>query len=130
MKLLLDTHCWLWLESDPGRFSAPVRRRLEAGGTELWLSCASVWELAIKIRLGKLELPEPLEKYVPSRLRRSAIASLSVRLEHALEIAALPTHHNDPFDRMLIAQARCERLTLLSADRAFDSYDIDLLRAD
>jgi PIN domain nuclease of toxin-antitoxin system len=130
VKLLLDTHCWLWLESDPERFSASVKRRLEAGGTELWLSSASVWELAIKIRLGKLELPEPLEKYVPVRLRRSAIGSLPVRLEHALEIAALPPHHNDPFDRMLIAQARCERLTLLSADRAFDRYDVDLLSAD
>ena len=130
MKLLLDTHCWLWLESDPDRFRAAVRRRLEDPATELWLSAASVWEMAIKVRLGKLELPERLDRYVPARLRRSAVGSLPVRLEHALEVASLPAHHSDPFDRMLVAQARCERLTLLTADRAFDRYEVDRLDAD
>jgi len=130
LRILLDTHCWLWLESDPDRFRAAVRRRLEDPATELWLSSASVWELAIKAGLGKLDLPEPLARYVPARLRRSAVGSLPVRLEHALEVAALPAYHADPFDRMLIAQARCERLTLLTADRAFDRYEVDRLDAD
>lgn len=125
--MLLDTHCWLWMESAPERFSIPMRRSLEDPGTELLLSVVSVWELAIKAALGKLELPEPIDTYVPSRLRRSQVGSLPVRLEHALEAAGLPLHHADPFDRMLIAQARAERLPILTADRAFAAYDVELL---
>ena len=127
MRLLLDTHCWLWLESAPERLSERVRRQLADPETELLLSVVSVWELAIKTALGKLELPEALATYVPSRLRRSSVGTLPVRLEHALEVAQLPPHHADPFDRMLIAQARAERLPILTADTAFAAYDVELL---
>lgn len=127
MRLLLDTHCWLWLESAPERFSERVRHQLVDPETELLLSVASVWELAIKTALGKLELPEPLATYVPTRLRRSSVGTLPVRLEHALAVAKLPPHHADPFDRMLIAQARSERLPVLTADAAFAAYDVEVV---
>jgi hypothetical protein len=83
--------------------------------------------LAIKTALGKLELPEPLATYVPTRLRRSSVGTLPVRLEHALAVAKLPPHHADPFDRMLIAQARSERLPVLTADAAFAAYDVEVV---
>lgn len=128
MRILLDTHCWLWMEAAPERLGERVQEILEDPETELRLSSASVWELAIKIALGKLELPEPIERYVPARLTRGSVEALPIRHEHALEVAALPPHHADPFDRMLIAQARRESLVLLTADAAFAPYQVELLR--
>ncbi len=128
MRLLLDTQCWLWLLVAPEKFSAPVREQLIDGETELLLSAASAWEIAIKYALGKLLLPAPPATYVPSRMKSSGTSGLPVEHVHALHVASLPDHHRDPFDRLLIAQAQVEDLAILSADEQFALYDIDLRR--
>ncbi len=130
MKLLLDTHVWLWMISEPHRLGGPAREILEDASTVLVFSAASAWEIAIKWRLGRLRLPEPPRDFVPGRLVRDGIGTLPVEPHHALAVAELPLHHRDPFDRLLIAQAKAESLTLLTADRALDAYDVSVMPAD
>jgi PIN domain nuclease of toxin-antitoxin system len=96
---------------------------------ELWFSVASVWEIGIKVAIGKLPLPEPLNPYVISRMARLGARSLEITIPHALQASSLPLHHRDPFDRMLIAQAQEEGMTLVSADSMFRQYDVSLLWA-
>ena len=128
MRFLLDTHCWLWLQTEPERFSEEMRRTLADETNTLLLSPASSWEIAIKYVLGKLPLPVPPSEYVRGRMKRSGTTALSIKHEHALRVAMLPQHHRDPFDRLLIAQAQCEALTIVTADNAFNAYDVSLLR--
>lgn len=128
MRLLFDTQCWLWLLVAPERFSDPVREQLADQDVEILLSAASAWEIAIKYALGKLALPAPPSLYVPSRMRSSGTTGLPVQHEHALHVASLPAHHRDPFDRLIIAQAQVEKLPILSADRHFALYTVDLRR--
>lgn len=128
MRLLLDTHCWLWLQAEPARFSPAVTEVLADTSHELLLSAASAWEIAIKYQLGKLPLPAPPSLYVPSRMRSSGTTPLAVLPIHALLVAELPALHRDPFDRLLVAQARHEKLTLVTADDAIGQYDVPTLR--
>jgi PIN domain nuclease of toxin-antitoxin system len=128
MRLLLDTQCWLWMQVAPERFSRSVLSRLRDPDQELLLSAASSWEIAIKFALGKLPLPEPPEAYVLSRMEVSGTTGLPVHHAHALHVSSLPMHHRDPFDRMIIAQARVEKLPILTADDTFDLYDVERLR--
>lgn len=123
---MLDTHCWLWLQVAPERFSPAMLEALSDPTNELLLSAASAWEIAIKHGLGKLALPAPPEQYVPSRMMASGTTALAIIPAHALRVAALPAHHRDPFDRLLIAQAQHEGLPFVSADVAFQAYDLDL----
>jgi PIN domain nuclease of toxin-antitoxin system len=125
-RILFDTHCWLWLQSEPERFSPALLHELSDPTLELLLSAASAWEIAIKFRLGKLALPEPPASYVPSRLQRSGTAELVVSHLHALRVASLPLHHRDPFDRLLVAQAQIEDIPLLSADPLLRPYEVEL----
>ncbi|WP_394843323.1 type II toxin-antitoxin system VapC family toxin [Pendulispora brunnea] len=127
MRYLLDTHCWLWLQSEPERLSA-LLDRLADPANELLLSAASSWEISIKYALGKLPLPLPPAEYVPSRMQSSGTSSLPVHHAHALQVSKLPRHHGDPFDRLLISQAQCEGLQIVTADAAFSAYDVELLR--
>lgn len=129
MRLLLDTSCWLWMTAAPDRLSEATRGLLVDDRTELYLSAASVWEIAIKHGLGKLQLPEPLERYLPSRLSAFQTSPLPVEHEHAARVAALPPHHRDPFDRLLIAQAQIEKLAILTTDRMFERYDVRIVPA-
>jgi PIN domain nuclease of toxin-antitoxin system len=94
---------------------------------ELYLSAASTWEIAIKYCLGKLPLPEPPALFVPPRLSRDGVISLPVEHAHTLAVAELPPHHNDPFDRLLVAQARIERMSLASVDAVLKKYEVELL---
>jgi PIN domain nuclease of toxin-antitoxin system len=128
-RYLLDTHVWLWLQTDPERVSGPVLAQLADPGTVLLLSAASSWEIAIKHRLGKLPLPEAPVRYVPDRMRRSGTTGLAVEHAHALAVAELPPHHRDPFDRLLVAQARHLGVPIVTADPAFDPYDVDVVGA-
>lgn len=119
---LIDTHVWLWMQADPGRLSAETRELIENPANELLLSAASAWEIAIKYRIGKLPLPDPPTSYVPDRMRRSGTTPLPIEPIHALRTSELPDHHGDPFDRLLIAQAMQEGLTLVTHDDIFDRY--------
>ena len=129
MKILLDTHCWLWMAASPQRFSDRARALVEAGTNELYLSAASAWEIAIKYSLGKLRLPEPPTRYVPSRLNATGTTALPIEHSHALHVATLPPHHRDPFDRLLIAQAQLEDLPILTADPLFARYNVTTITA-
>lgn len=128
--VLLDTHCWLWITSDPRRLSVATRSLVSNPQVELLVSAVVSWEIAIKSGLGKLDLPEPAASYMESRLERHRATPLAVEHSHALGVADLPRHHRDPFDRLLIAQARALGVPLLTADHALADYDVDILWAD
>jgi PIN domain nuclease of toxin-antitoxin system len=124
MRYLLDTGVWLWSQARPERLGRKAIKLLSAvpEGDELFLSAASCWEISIKFHLGKLPLPEPPALYVPSRL--NGLTPLPITHAHALAAGELPLYHADPFDRLLIAQARLEGMALLTADRNFMKYDV------
>jgi len=119
MKLLLDTNIFLWLFLLPSRISADVETLLKDSTNEISLSAVSSLEIAIKYGINKLQLPDAPEIYVPDRMKRANCRRLEITHEHALAVAKLPPIHKDPFDRLLIAQANVENLTLLSADKIF-----------
>jgi len=113
--------------SEPERISKQGNKILSDGKSEIYFSAASSWELAIKVKLGKYRLPQGLAVFVPSRLAVQGIRSLPITQLHALATENLPLHHTDPFDRLLIAQALAEDMTVLTADRAFENYDVKIL---
>lgn len=123
MRILLDTHCWLWMQVAPERFSDATRAVLVNPDNQLLLSAASSWEIGIKWALGKLDLPIPPRDFIPERMRRQQVTGLAIDHHHALLASALPPHHRDPFDRLLIAQAQSEDLTLLTDDAQMEPYD-------
>ncbi len=118
MRILIDTSCWLFSLIAP-----------EHSTNSPYLSAASSREIAIKAALGKLRLPEPPEKYIPSRMAAMDIRGLPIEHTHALRVFALPLRHRDPFDRMLVAQAKAESLVILTVDRIFSSYDVETVWA-
>lgn len=128
MKLLLDTHTFLWLVEGHASLSSAAQAALADGGNELYLSVASVWELAIKVGNGKLILNNPLQAFVNHWTATYQITLLPIDAPHAIGVASLPLHHRDPFDRLLIAQALIEGMVLVSADVHFASYSVPLLR--
>ncbi len=129
MTYLLDTHVWLWLVAEPARIRPELLEELRDPGTRLLLSAASTWEIAIKWALGRLPLPEPPERFIPSRMRGTGVDGLAVEHAHAVRVAGLPAHHADPFDRMLVAQAQVEGCPVLTVDAWFDRYDVTVVRA-
>ena len=126
MRVLLDTHIFLWVNSEPKRLGEHLSM-LQDERTDLLVSAASSWEIAIKFTLGRLNLPEPPARYVPDRMRRLQATAVSIDHDHALEVAVLPPIHRDPFDRILLAQAGRLRVPLLTADKTVDSYPIDTI---
>lgn len=127
MRLLLDTHVWIWMISAPERLEAELRDLLLDDGTEVFLSIAAVWELAIKHAAGKLRFAGDPGREIPVHLRRSGVAVLGISVEQCLAAAALPMHHRDPFDRLMIAQAVDRELTLVTADARLAAYDASLM---
>ena len=128
-RYLLDTHVWLWLQASPDRISLDVLEQLADDRNELLLSAASAWEIAIKHALGRLELPERPDRYVPDRMQRSGVTGVPIEHRHALQVAELPPHHRDPFDRLIVAQAQLLSTPVVTVDAAFDRYDVEVLRA-
>ena len=128
--ILLDTHVWLWMNGAVERLSEPARELLIEGEQELYLSAASTWEIAIKHAAGKLKLPQPPERYIPATLAENRVRPLAIHQGHTWRAAALPFHHRDPFDRMLIAQAQAEEMRLMTADSKLEPYGVSILRAD
>ena len=129
MTYLLDTGVWLWSVGEPSRISRKARDVIAEVGQAVFLSAVTSWEVAIKAESGKLHLPEPPDLYVPRRMVAQGLRPLPVSHEHALTTFTLPAHHRDPFDRLLIAQAMVEDMTLITADRIFDRYAVELLWA-
>lgn len=127
MRLLIDTHCWLWLNAEPERFSGRTLALLERMDTERLLSVASVWEIAVKHAVGKLHLTEPPARYVPHRLTATGTVTLSIDDRHALRAGELPMHHRDPFDRLIIAQAQTEHVPILTVDPKFSPYGVEIV---
>jgi PIN domain nuclease of toxin-antitoxin system len=127
VNLLLDTQAILWWSEGSRRLGPRARRAIEREAAVVRISAASAWEIAIKWRLGRLVLRESLDRWMPEALERDGFLMLPVTVEHAVAVALLPDHHTDPFDRMLIAQARHERLTIVTSDTSFDRYDVPLL---
>ena len=127
MKALLDTHAFLWWINDDPRLSDTVRELVGNGESELFLSAASGWEIAIKMRLGRLEVREDPEQFIFEQLALNDIAVLPISMNHALRTAALPDHHRDPFDRMLVAQSQIEQLPIVTADPLIARYAVEVI---
>lgn len=127
MNVLLDTQAFLWLDSDQAKLSKRAKQVCSDTGNALWLSVASAWEMQIKIGLGKLRLQQPLAEIISTQRRVNGIQVLGIELPHALELANLPPHHKDPFDRLLIAQARCSDWDIISKDSEFARYQVRVI---
>ncbi len=126
MKLLLDTHVFLWFISGDSKLKPELREVIQDTSHEIYVSVASVWEAVIKSQLGKLPLPQPAAVYLPEQRIRHRIASLEIDEATVMELAQLPSIHRDPFDRILIAQARRFGMKLATVDPAIQSYPVDL----
>lgn len=124
MKLLLDTHALLWWLADDQRLSARARALIANENNQVFVSAVSGWEIGIKRALGRLEVNTDR---LLDEMRRTGFELLHVHFRHGLVAGDLPPHHRDPFDRMLIAQARCEGMTLVSKDGAFSGYGVDVI---
>ncbi|MFB2970017.1 type II toxin-antitoxin system VapC family toxin [Aerosakkonema sp. BLCC-F183] len=127
MRLLLDTHTFIWYVMDNPKLSATVRVMIDDGNNEPLLSIASIWEMAVKQSIGKLNFGLPFRMFIEQQLSSNSIELLNINLAHIDIIASLPLHHRDPFDRLIIAQAMVENIPILSADAIFDSYPIQRL---
>lgn len=127
MKLLLDTHAFIWMNTQPNRLSHTVRQLCQSGEHDFYLSIASPWEIQIKQQLGKLSLGMPLEQLVTQNIEQNNIQLLPIDLKHIQHLQKLPPHHNDPFDRMMIAQALVEKMSILSIDSAFSAYAVPVI---
>jgi PIN domain nuclease of toxin-antitoxin system len=125
-RLLLDTHVWLWWQAGDARLGAQTRLLLQRA-SEVRFSAASAWEIAIKVAIGKLTLPTDAD--IGAELAHSGFLALPVEIEHAEAVRHLPSLHGDPFDRLLVAQARVEGLTLVTADRQLAAYGVTVLDA-
>jgi PIN domain nuclease of toxin-antitoxin system len=126
MRLLLDTHAFIWWDSDPGQLSAAALAALRNPANEVWVSAVSVWEMVIKAQLGKLSLRLPLADIVAQQ-QANGLRFLPVTLSHVLAVEGLPPIHKDPFDRLLVAQATVEGAELVSGDRVFAQYPVRVL---
>ncbi len=127
MNYLLDTHVFIWWITGESRLPQTVQKVLSEAAGSVWVSAASLWEMALKIKLGKLKMPEPFDTYVLRQIQINRMEVLPIHAPHVLETMKLPAHHRDPFDRLLVAQARREELTLISGDSAMRSYDVAIL---
>jgi len=127
MKVLLDTHTFLWWITDDPKLSLRVRGIISDGENEIFISAATGWEIVIKSQIGRLKLPDEPRRFILEQLRINGMKSLPIEMRHALHISTLPTYHQDPFDRILIAQAQMEDLPVLSADPEIAKYEVTII---
>jgi PIN domain nuclease of toxin-antitoxin system len=126
-RLLLDTHTFLWWASDAPELSSTARKAISDNRNECFLSIASCWEMAIKSSLGKLRLSKPVDRFVQDLMTENGFRLLVIDLRHTAKVESMPYHHRDPFDRLLLAQAITEKLTIVSADSIFSDYAVKRL---
>ncbi|MEO1257005.1 MAG: type II toxin-antitoxin system VapC family toxin [Bacteroidota bacterium] len=124
MKYLLDTHTFLWFINDDESLSPTAKQLVEDPVNHIFLSVASIWEMAIKISIGKLEMPSPFTDFISKQLQNNTIEVLNISIAHAGIMVTLPFHHRDPFDRLLIAQSTFEDTPIIGRDAIFDEYNI------
>ncbi len=127
MRVLLDTHAFLWWIMDSPLLPPASRKIIEDGTNELYLSAASGWEIAIKAARGRLQLPAAPERFMAEQLVQNSIQVLPVQMSHALHVYSLPPYHQDPFDRLLIAQAQMEGIPILTLDAEIARYDVRIV---
>ena len=127
MKLLLDTHTFLWWNTEDPQLSSRAREMIADGENEVFLSVASVWEISIKTAKGKLILPEVPSAYILSRMALYRFQPLPVQISHAVQVYGLPRYHDDPFDRLLVAQSQVESIPLISADAEIRKYEVEVI---
>lgn len=127
MKALLDTHTFLWWTTNDSRLSSLCHQIIRDPNNQIYLSAASAWEIAIKVQIGKLTLPEPAETFVPGRVSLTGFLPLPISVEHTLKTASLPLLHRDPFDRLLIAQSQLENAPILTTDPLLVQYAVSTL---
>ncbi len=127
MKLLLDTHIFLWYITDDNHLPAKVRDSIQDWNNEVYLSVVSIWEITIKYQLGKLSLPQTPDTYLPEQRQRHQIVSLPLDEDSVRKLIGLPPYHRDPFDRMLICQALAHGLILVTVDEAIHAYSVPML---
>jgi len=127
MQVLLDTNAFLWWVTNDSKLSSAAHNIISDSQNDVLFSIVSAWEIVIKFQIGKLPLPESPEIYIPSRLSYSDFTTLSINLKDVLQVGNLPSHHNDPFDRLLIAQSQIRNLPIITADKKFHLYDVNLI---
>ena len=127
MKVLLDTHAFLWWITDDPKLSMRVRGIISEGENEIFVSAATGWEIAIKSQIGRLKLPDEPQRFILEQLKINGMKSLPIEMRHALHVSTLPTNHPDPFDRLLVAQAQMEDLPVLSADPEIRKYEVTII---
>jgi PIN domain nuclease of toxin-antitoxin system len=127
MKLLLDTHAMLWTFAEPHKLPPKARAAIEDTRNEVWISSATTWEVTIKHGLGRMPLPTSPEIYLSSRIDHYGFKEMPISIAHTLAVGGLPHHHSDPFDRILVAQAQVEGLTIVSVDPQIAKYRVHLL---
>ena len=126
MRYLIDTHTFLWFIEDSPQLSVDAKSLLESDA-DMLLSVASLWEIAIKVSIGKLSLPDVYERFIPQQIAVNDIEVLPISVAHLSVVAGLPFHHRDPFDRLIIAQSTVEQMSIISIDGAFDAYTVKRL---
>jgi len=126
VRLVVDTQAFLWFMAGDARLSRRARRAIEDARSEWWLSAASIWEMAIKSSIGRLTLPAPVSEYIAAKVH-DGLRVLSVDWPHAAAVERLPFHHRDPFDRLIVAQAEAERLHIVTRDRVFRKYGVQVV---
>jgi len=124
MRVLLDTHVFLWWVDDAAALSRRARRAIGDADSDCLLSVASCWEMAMKLGLRKMRLEEPIERFIPEQMAINRFRLLEIEFRHVARVATLPLHHRDPFDRLLVAQTIEEKLPIVTADRMFARYGV------
>ena len=127
MRLLLDTHVFLWWIDDAPALSRKARAAIAAPQNQCLLSLVSSWEMAIKVSLGKLELPDAIERFIPDQLAANGFGQLQINFRHVAKVATMAFHHRDPFDRLLIAQAMEDGLPVVTSDPVFKKYGVKVI---
>jgi PIN domain nuclease of toxin-antitoxin system len=125
MRILIDTHVFLWGLTEEARLSQAVRTLLPVA--DVWMSVASIWEIITKVQVGKLTLPSPVGPFLTAKVASNGVSVLPITLDHVLRIESLELHHRDPFDRILIAQSIEEKLPLVTADPHFERYPVEII---